>query len=195
MSVDAVLDEVPVGLEVLDHPAQPARAAELPPLDELHELGRPQPRRDLAVGVVEQLVEQVLPALVERELALQLVEHGEARRQAGLDGELEQDAAGERVQRADRGVVEAVEGGLTRVGSPGGSASTLAQAVAQLGGGLLGERDGGDGVDRHALVDEREDAPDERGGLAGAGAGLDEQRRVDVSVAMRRGRRWSGGAG
>ena len=152
----------------------------------------PQPGRDLAVGVVEQLVEEVLPALVERQLALQLVEHGEPGRQAGLDRELEQDAPGEGVQRADRGVVEGVERGLAQRRRPA-LGEPLAEAVAQLGGGLLGERDGGDHVDRHALVDEREDAPDERGRLAGAGAGLDEQRRRRCRCGCARGPAWSGG--
>ena len=69
-----------------------------------------------------------------------------------------------------------------RSGAAAGLVELGAEAVAQLGGGLLGERDGGDGVDRHALVDEREDAGDERGGLAGAGAGLDEQRRRGVGA-------------
>ncbi len=66
---------------------------------------------------------------------------------------------------------------LTRLGR-----EHLAHAVAQLAGGLLGERDRGDRLDRHALVDERDDPPDERAGLAGAGAGLDEQRRRRVGA-------------
>ena len=112
--VDALLDEVPVGLEVGGHLAQATGDAELAPAEQLHELGGTQVGRDLPLGVVEHAVEEVLPPLVERQLALELVEHGEARRQAGLDGELEQQAAGERVERADRGVVEPVEGGLCR---------------------------------------------------------------------------------
>ena len=125
----ALFDEVPVGLEVLDHPAQAARPAERPPAGKLHQLGGPQTRHHLAVGVVEQLVEQVLPALVERQLALQLVEHVEARRQPGLDRELEQDAAGEGVERADRGMVEAVERGGAQRGS------SVAAELAHGGGG------------------------------------------------------------
>ena len=171
---DAVLDEVPVGLEVLDHPAQGLRPAERRPVEQLDELGGGQAGRWLAVGVVEQLVEEVLPAFVEGQLALQLVEDVEPRGQPGLDGELEQDAPGEGVQRADRRLVERLEG----AGAPSRRrrrAELGADAVAQLGGRLLGERDRGDGVDRDALVDEGEDARHQRRGLAGTGAGLDEQ--------------------
>ena len=178
---DALLDEVPVGLEVLDDLAQARRAAERSPAEELDELGGGEPGHRLTIGVVEQFVEEILPALVEGELALQLVEHVEAGRQPGLDGELEQDAPGEGVQRADRGVVEALQRGLAQ--RPVARLVELGtEAVTQLGGGLLRERDGGDDVDRHALVDEREDAGDEGGGLAGAGAGLDEQRRRGVGA-------------
>ena len=106
---DTLLDEVPVGLEVLDDAAQALGPAELRPHAELDELGRRESGRDLPVGVVEQLVEEVLPALVERQLALQFVEHVEAGWQAGLDRELEQDPPSEGVQRADRGVVERVD--------------------------------------------------------------------------------------
>ena len=108
---DPRLDEVPVGLEVLHDAQQPAQDLEPLPVAELDEAGGGEAGPDLVVGVVEQAVEQVVPPLVEGELALQLVEHGEPRRQAGLDGELEQDPPGERVQRADGGAVELVEGG------------------------------------------------------------------------------------
>ena len=175
--VDAVLDEVPVVLEVGDDAPQPVRAVEAPPRDQLHELGGRQAGHDLACGVVEELVEEVLEALLDGELALQVVEHGEPRRQAGFDRQLEQDAAGEGVERADGGVVEGVEGGPPRC-CRGSGAELAPEAVAELGCRLLGERDGGDGVDRDALVDEREDAPDEGSGLAGAGTGLHEEGRA-----------------
>ena len=204
---DAVLDEVPVGLEVLDDPAQP-RVPPKRPMAQLHELGRAQPRRDLAVGVVEQLVEQVLPALVERQLALQLVEHGEAGRQAGFDRELEEQAPGEGVQRADRGVVERLERRPARR-SVRRRRRGVAKAVAKIGRRLLGERDGGDGLDRHALVDQRDDALDEcrrlarrrprprrtrssrcrpgcaAGGRSGGGAGARRCRRESRATAAR----------
>ena len=61
-----------------------------------------------------------------------------------------------------------------------------AQAELHLAGGLLGERDGDDAVERRRvpLRSTREDALDQRGRLAGAGGGLDDERRVEV-VAMR----------
>ena len=65
------------------------------------------PRR--RVGHVEQAIEEILPPLAERKVALELVEHGEPGRQVGLDRELVEQPAGERMQRADRGVVEIVE--------------------------------------------------------------------------------------
>ena len=115
------------------------------PLEQLHELGGPQAGRDLARSASSStLVEEVLPPLVEGQLALQLVEHGEPRRQPGLDRELEQDPPGERVQRADRGVVERRRARRGAAPSAARLAEPLAQPVAQLGGGLLGERDGGD---------------------------------------------------
>ena len=65
--------------------------------------------------VLEQTLEQVLPALLEGEVALQLVEHAEARRQPGRHGELVEQAPGEGVQRADRSVIELVERGLEAI--------------------------------------------------------------------------------
>ena len=115
---------------------RPRGAAELAPAAQLHELGAAvRPGRDLALGIVEELVEEVLPPLVERELALELVEHGEARRQAGLDRELEQQAPGEGVQRADRGVVERRRGRPRRRPS-----AAPARRAARAGGGAARRR-------------------------------------------------------
>ena len=149
IELDTILDEVPVGLEVLDDAPQSPRPTEGPPLAQLHELGRAQPRSNVPVGVVQELVEQVLPALVERQLALQLVEHGEPGRQAGFDGELEEQSPGECVQGADRGMVERLGGGL-----PTGSDQCGAEAMTEIGCRLLSERDGGDRLDRLTVVDE-----------------------------------------
>ena len=55
-----------------------------------------------------------------------------------------------------------------------------ADAVAQLGGGLLGEGDGGDGGEVVAGLDQGHQPLDQRRGLAGAGAGLHEQRGVEL---------------
>ncbi len=108
------------------------------------------------LGVVEQLVEQVVPLFLEREAALEFVEHGEARGQACLDREVEQDAAGEGVQRADRRMVEASER-CVGVGT-GLGFEALPGAAAQLGGSLLGECDRGDPGDRDARAHEVDDA-------------------------------------
>ena len=127
---------------------------------------RPNRRR-----VVEQHLEEVGEALVERRRALHFVEHTELRRQLGLHRELTEQTARERVQRAD--------GGLVEIGQRGGRGvvrgrcfQRAADLVAQLGGGLLGERDCGDAGDRHAGSHEIDDPSDERAGFAGTGAGL-----------------------
>ncbi len=56
----------------------------------------------------------------------------------------------------------------------------VADALAHLGGGLVGERDGEDVRRPHALVDQVGDAVGEHAGLARAGTGDDEQRPVGV---------------
>ncbi len=144
--LDAVVHEIPVGAEVLGHAtgalvdAEPVEFAEF---DEGASAGDQTARR---LGVVEQRVEQVVPLLLEGEPALEFVEHGEPRWQPGLDREVEQDAAGERVQRADRCMIES---GERRVGFGARVCfEALACAAAQLGGGLLGEGDRRDRRDR-----------------------------------------------
>jgi hypothetical protein len=58
----------------------------------------------------------------------------------------------------------------------------LPEPELQLAGGLLGEGDGDDAVEGSAAgADEGEDAADEDGGLAGAGAGFEQQRGVEVA--------------
>ncbi len=65
-------------------------------------------------------------------------------------------------------------------------ADERADALAHLGGGLVGERDGEDPRRVHAVVDEVGDAVREHPGLARAGAGDDEQRAglVDDGVEL-----------
>ena len=59
----------------------------------------------------------------------------------------------------------------------------FAQPQLQLAGGLLAERHRDDLADRGALVlDQRDDAADQLGGLAGAGRGLDDQRLVELAA-------------
>ena len=160
-AVDSGLDEVPVVVEPGGDPAGARGQAEIV---EPAQLDQPAPTLDDPAGrvrIVEDLVEQRAPALLEGELALELVEHPESGRQTGLHGIVVQDPSGEGVQRADRGVVEGVERevhplGVDRVVSVGLRRGQLgAQAVAQLGGGLLGERDGGDRADLDTARHER----------------------------------------
>jgi hypothetical protein len=176
--LDTVVDEVPVGAEVLRHAAGARGDPEAVELAQLDQGATAVDRPARRVGVVEEAVQQVVPLLLERECALELVEDGEARWQAGLDREVEQDPAGEGVQRADRGVIESVERGRGEVGPV--SLQARPGPAAQLGGGLLGEGDRGDGRDRHAGAHEADDAGHEGAGLARAGTGFDEQRGVEV---------------
>ncbi len=110
------------------------------------------------------------------------------RGQAGLDRVRHEDALGEPVQRGDGGLVDLVEGhrqarpDLRREGGIDGALLERgADALAQLGGCGLGEGDGGElAQPGRAAADQAHDAGDEGGGLAGAGARLDEQRGVEV---------------
>ncbi len=131
--------------------------------------------RLLELGIFEQLVDEQSPARLERDTRRDLVAHDDARRQAGFDRELSEDALCERMERADRGGVELLERlafalFLERAPHP----------ITQLGRGLLGEGDRSDRAHRHAGCDEGDDPVDERRGLPGTGAGLDEQRGVET---------------
>ena len=168
---DALGHEIPVGLEVLRHPTDAFLDAEVVVLAQLDQAHR---RR-----IVEQGLEEVGEAFVERRRALHLVENTELRWQLCLHGELVEQAAGERVQRADGGQIELGESGCgeRRVASCRGG-STLQRAadlVAQIGGGLLGEGDRRDPADRDAAADQVHHPPHECGRLAAAGTGFHEQ--------------------
>jgi hypothetical protein len=64
--------------------------------------------------------------------------------------------------------------------SPEARAASWARTRSQLGGRLLGEGDGGDAAHGLAPVGDQGDHPvDQRPGLAGAGAGLDEKGLVE----------------
>ena len=178
--------EVPVAVEPDDDAAQVVEGD----ADREREL---EGQRHLLV--VEQLGADAGPPGLERDRGADLVEHAEQRRDAGLDGVLGEDALRERVQGADRGEVEPVErrlGALAhlvagRVAS--GLLEAVAQPVAQLGRGPLGEGDRRDLLDRHAVLDdELLDPGDEHLGLARAGARVDEQRgcRVTADAVARR---------
>jgi hypothetical protein len=149
-------------------------------------------QRLLEVGIVEQLIARAPPARLERQQRRHFVVHRDAGRQAGLERERSEDPLRERVQRADRGVVELVERirasllherglvGVARV-----ALELLANAVPQLGRGLLGKGDRGDAAHRHrparTIGDHQLDDPvDQHRCFPGAGAGLDEQGLVET---------------
>ena len=82
---------------------------------------------------------------------------------------------GEGVQRRDRSFVD-LGHRLRRDGAGAGRLLELeTDAIAQLGGRHLGERDRGDAPHRHARLDQLDDAPDQRCRLARAGTGLHEE--------------------
>ena len=101
-----------------------------------------------ASGSVSKRRADVGPPAVRGDLRGHVVEDVDEWRQSRLDRMLGQHPARERVQRADGGGVEVVEAGpRPRRTIPAGLARVFQghpHPVAQLGGGLLGERDGGD---------------------------------------------------
>mgnify|MGYP000026475081 CR=1 FL=1 len=98
----------------------------------------------------------------------------------------------EGVEGADGGPVELVDGGgaafdggVVAGGASrlGGLLEHLTDAVSKFGGSLLGEGDGGNGAEFGAAGgDQLEHPVDERGRLAGAGPGFDEQRGIECPV-------------
>ena len=174
---DVGLDEVPVGVELRDERADvlvqvdAERAADL--------------ERVRHVVGIEQLGLQLRPPGLERDRRRHLIEHLHQGRQLRLDGVLGEDPLREGVQGADGGDVEVVQGrgraGARRrvVGRQHDPLERGPQPVPELGGGALGEGHRGDGTDGDGVVeDERANAVDQRRGLAGSGAGLDEERLV-----------------
>src|SRR6185437_15759067 len=100
-----------------------------------------------------------------------LVEDFEGRGQAGGQGVLGQDATGEAVEGGDGGPFQGPEsvGGGRPLQLPG-------HPVAKLGGGRLGEGDGGQLVEGGPTGEEElEDPGDQLGGLPAAGPGLHEE--------------------
>ncbi len=81
-----------------------------------------------------------------------------------------------------------------RSGSSARCAQLAPDAVAELGRGLLRERDRRDraGTGNTSSITERDDAVDERLGLAGSRAGLDEQGGVELACRSPRVRRVAG---
>ena len=100
-----------------------------------------------------------------------------------IDGEVFRQAFVADPQRLDiapqHAHAEGVKGGDERLGQ-GRVAEKLLDALGHLGGSLVGEGDGEDGVWRDAaLLDEVSDAVRDDARLARAGSGEDEHRAVD----------------
>ena len=166
-------------------------------------------------GIIEELVCERGPAVVESNRRTTLVEHIDRRWQTGLEGVGGKDSLGKTVERTDRRAVDLLEGSpgsclssgqLARGGGlavepvnqsvgtksfviPGrGLLERFVDAVAQLRRGRLGERDGGDPTQPDAARrHQREHTPDQRRRLPGAGAGFDEERPVELGQDLRSG--------
>ena len=101
--------------------------------------------------IVQQLVEERRPALVEGDGGAGVVLDFDEGRQAGLQGVAREDALGEAVERLDGGGVHLGQGGPAALAllrrelglALGGLLQPQADAVAQLGRGGFGEGDGG----------------------------------------------------
>ena len=155
---------------VHEREGQVAQALEPEPsLDRLsHGLGRR--------GVRQRLREPRLPGAVEEEAGGERVGDREPRIHAGLDGALAQEPGRERVDRPDPGDLELAERLVET-----GARQLAAEAHPEVGGRLLGERDGRDlGEARPPAPDEVHDATEEQRGLPAAGRRLDEERGVEV---------------
>ncbi len=141
------------------------------------------------VGLGHARVEPGVPGVVEDALAGDLGRDLEAGVEAGLERALAEEAPRRRRgwwRRARARGRWPRPGGAARSSSLfaalEGVLDALAQAQLQLAGGLLGEGDGDDAVEGGAAgADEGEDAAHEDGGLAGAGAGLEQERGVEVA--------------
>jgi hypothetical protein len=152
-----------------------------PQLIEPHARGEPEHDDGLRVGVVEQLVDEPIPPRVERDRRRDLVADLDARRQAGFDRELGEQALRERVQRGDRRRVERIQRGRARdITRAGRNLQFGPDPCPQFGRGLLGEGDRGDRPHRDASPYEPDDARHERRGFPGTRAGFDEQRAGEV---------------
>jgi hypothetical protein len=127
--------------------------------------------------------------LAEQLVGLRVGQHREGGIDARFDRPLTQQIGAERVDGADvrffevmhRGIEQAAGGGVGAGFRPR-ALELFAKTQLQLAGRLLAERDRDDLADRGAsLGDQRDDASDQLGGLAGARRGLDDQRLVELA--------------
>ena len=136
------------------------------------------------LGPFDELGVEGLEALVEVEVGGDLVLHGDRRREPGLDGVRGEHPLGEGVQRAQRGLVEVVEGGGEAAGVSSSSPARRWSATrtrwrnssAAFSVNVMAAIDSiGD-----ARRDQGHHPVDELRGLAGPGPGGHEQGRVQV---------------
>ena len=97
----ARLEPVPVVLQLLGHDAEVVRS---------DPLGRAHPERSGAVGVFEEGVDEDPQRSAKFTSRADLVQDLDPGREPGLDGAFAQEPLRERVQRADRGAVDVVDG-------------------------------------------------------------------------------------
>ena len=136
-------------------------------------------------------VSHVVPRLGEEQLGLRVVGGAEARHHAALQRPLAEDG---RAQGMDGRDLRALDGlqrrrprarrtSSLRRGIEARLLQPLAQPQLHGGGGVLGEGHGRDLVEAHRpRAQQRLDAVDEQRGLAGAGAGLDDEARAVVAA-------------
>ena len=174
--VEVLLEEVARGLE-LRHPLGPAERDQVggvePPL-----AGAGQHRVDLAgeAAGADRRLQRVGPADRLGVVGQQLLEHDVLLRGAeqAQRGGVQLRRRVEPDQPVGEGVERRAQPGAHRAAEPRG------HPVPQLLGGLAGERQREHLVGPRAVVDAAHDRLDQRRGLAGAGAGEDEQRAAGV---------------
>ena len=143
-------------------------------------------RRTPSGGSARTRLEPALESLVGKSLGLVLGSNLEQRIDPGLDRPLAEKIAAEGVDRADARELEFLERASSRSRCSrrcfrSGPLDLAAEAQLHLAGGLLGEGDRDDAVERaDARADQRDDAADQRGGLAGSGRRLDEEARAEL---------------
>ena len=175
-------EAVPVVVEDPGHLAQPTQ----------REPEHQRPAEHLPeVGFGVEVVDQRHPAPVEADRGLDLVLHFEAGGQAGLEGELAEETAGEAVQRGDGDLVHVGQHRLhpapsfvVEVEAIGLSLQLLPHPVPQLGRGGLGEGDGGQlpGCGDPAADDQFRHPAHESRRLPRARPRLDEQGPVEIEA-------------
>ena len=145
-----VAEEVPLVVELL---------GQVPEVGEADPEGVGEEDGAFEAVVGQEPVMELGPPILEGQLAGDLVKDLEARREAGLEGVVGQEPAGEAVKSGQCRQVDVGEG---EVGQPatllvdvvaGHLLEFAAEPVAEFGGGLLGEGDGDDFLDGNLFVD------------------------------------------